>query len=114
MDEFAKAVRGDEREQRGAEGDEDVRPQPCCLLVQLALETDHAAERGRDGEANERALPAERRETRHAAPPPPAAAQPLCARSRRTRDQAAPPARPARTARAPPLPAPRPAGRRRS
>ena len=39
-----QAVRRDEREQRGADGDEEVRPQAGLALPDLALDADRAAE----------------------------------------------------------------------
>ena len=44
--ELAPAVVAADHEEAGAEADEDVRPQPCLLLAELALEPDRAREAG--------------------------------------------------------------------
>src|SRR5581483_6722922 len=59
--EIVEAVGADHGEQGRAAGDEHVRAQPGGLLVELALEADHAAERGGDREADEGVVPADGR-----------------------------------------------------
>ena len=117
--ELVEAVRGDDREQRRAETDEQVRPEPGLALAQLALEAD------RRRRARRRARAAGR-------PRPSRGSEPLRRRSNDRRleggalrfgdlldplgrevDQRVE-ARRARTARARPSPAPRRGARRRS
>ena len=61
-EELPEAVRGDDREQRRAERDEQVRAQPGLPVAQLALEADRAAEHGREREPEERRPSRERRD----------------------------------------------------
>jgi hypothetical protein len=47
-------MRRDEREDAGAERDEEVRAETGLVVAQLALEPDRAAEPGRDQEPQQR------------------------------------------------------------
>src|SRR5439155_10237264 len=65
-DEVAEAVGGDEREERRADADDEMRAQPRSALAQLPLHPDRAAERGRDEQPQQHVRPAERGDRRRA------------------------------------------------
>jgi hypothetical protein len=52
-------VRRDEREERGSERDDEVRPQARLALAQLALEPDRTAEQRSDRETQQDVRPFE-------------------------------------------------------
>jgi hypothetical protein len=66
--EVGERVRGDDREEGGADRDEQVRPQAGLALPQLALEPDRSPERRGGREPEEDVCPVELRE--QPAPPP--------------------------------------------
>ena len=65
-EELAEAVGRHEREERGAETDDEMRPEPGLAFAQLALEADRAAERRGDDEPQQDVRPRERRDRRRA------------------------------------------------
>ena len=83
-EEVVEAVRRDEREERRADADDEMRAQPGLALAQLALEADRAAEPGGDREAQQLVRPGQRRDrgAKEVQPPPP---RPAARRSRRCR-----------------------------
>src|SRR5207245_9925784 len=104
--EFVEPVRGDDREERRTERDEQVSADPCLAFPELALEADCSTEPTGDREPRERLPTGERRDLTHEElqwPPPGTAAAP---QSRPLRDRAARRGGRVRTAPSRPSPAP--------
>src|SRR5207248_785655 len=85
-EELAEAVRRDDREERGADRDEQMRAQSRLALAQLALQSYGAAEHGGDDEPQQDLGPAERRDrAEHVKQGGPRRPRPARRRSRRRR-----------------------------